>query len=112
MGQVNLVRIGQNYINDGGSFTLTTGILADEPVVGSSALALVNGAVNSFAGAAALELPRGLRVNVVCPTLVKDSVEKYEGVFPGYDTVSMDRVVNGYIRSVESKINGHIIRIY
>lgn len=112
MGQVNLVRIGQNYINDGGSFTLTTGILADEPVVGSSALALVNGAVNSFAVAAALELQRGLRVNVVCPTLVEDSVEKYAGVFPGYDAASMERVVNGYVRSVESKITGRVIRIY
>lgn len=112
MGQVNLVSIGQNYVNDGGSFTLTTGILADEPVVGSSALALVNGAVNSFATAAALELPRGLRVNVVCPTLVEDSVEKYEGVFPGYDAVSMDKVVNGYIRCVESKITGRVIRVY
>lgn len=112
MGQVNLVRIGQNHVNDGGSFTLTTGILADEPVVGSSALSLVNGAVNSFTVAAALELPRGLRVNVVCPTLVEDSVEKYAGVFPGYDAVSMESVVNGYIRSVESKITGRVIRIY
>ncbi|MGB7202214.1 MAG: short chain dehydrogenase [Pyrinomonadaceae bacterium] len=112
MGQVNLVRIGQNYINDGGSFTLTSGILADEPVVGSTGLALVNGAVNSFVTAAALELPRGLRVNVVCPTLVEDSVEKYDGVFPGYDAVPMDKVVNGYVRCLETKINGRIIRIY
>ena len=112
MGQVNLVRIGQKYINDNGSLTLTTGILADEPVVGSSGLALVNGAVNSFVLAAAQELPRGLRVNVVCPTLVEDSVEKYAGVFPGFDAVSMDRVVNGYVRCVETKINGRIIKIY
>lgn len=112
MGQVNLVRIGQQFLNDNGSFTLTTGILADEPVVGSTALSLANGAVNSFAQAAALELPRGLRVNVVCPTLVEDSVEKYEGVFPGYDPVSMERVVNGYVRSVEGSITGRIIRIY
>ncbi len=112
MGQVNLVRIGQNFINDGGSFTLTTGILADEPVAGSSGLALVNGAVNSFVKAAALELPRGMRVNVVCPTLVEDSAEKYAGVFPGYDPVSMERVVNGYVRSVETKITGRILKIY
>ena len=112
MGQVNLVRIGQNYVNDNGSFTLTTGILADEPVVGSTALSLANGAVNSFAVAAALELKRGLRVNVICPTLVEDSVEKYDGFFPGYDPVSMKRVANGYVRSVEGKITGRIIRIY
>lgn len=112
MGQVNLVRIGQKYLNDGGSFTLTTGILADEPVFGSVSLSLVNGGVNSFVKAAAQELPRGLRVNVVCPTVVEDSAEAYADFFPGFDPVSMDRVVNGYVRSVETRMNGEIIRIY
>lgn len=81
MGQVNLVRIGQKYINDNGSFTLTTGILADDPIVGSAGVSLVNGAVNSFALAAALELPRGLRCNVVCPTVVEDSAQMYADFF-------------------------------
>lgn len=112
MGQVNLVRIGQKYVNDGGSFTLTTGILADEPVFGSVGLSLVNGAVNSFAIAAAQELPRGQRVNVVCPTVVEDSAEMYADFFPGFDPASMERVVNGYVRSVETKITGRIIKIY
>ncbi|MBK8466610.1 MAG: short chain dehydrogenase [Chloracidobacterium sp.] len=112
MGQVNLVRIGQKYLNDGGSFTLTTGILADEPVFGSVSLSLVNGAVNSFAKAAAQELPRGMRINVVCPTVVEDSAEAYAEFFPGFDPVSMDRVVNGYVRAVETRMTGEIIRIY
>lgn len=112
MGQVNLVRIGQKYLNDGGSFTLTTGILADEPVFGSVSLALVNGGVNSFVKAAAQELPRGQRINVVSPTVVEDSADNYEDFFPGYVPVSMDRVVAGYVRSVESRITGEIIRIY
>lgn len=112
MGQVNLVRIGQNYVNDGGSFTLTTGILADDPVAGSSGLALVNGAINSFTLAAALELSRGLRINTVCPTLVADSAEAYADFFPGFDPAPMERVVNGYVRSVETKVTGRVIRIY
>ncbi len=112
MGQVNLVRIGQKYLNDGGSFTLTTGILADDPVAGSAAVSLVNGAVNSFALAAAQELPRGQRINVVCPTVVEDSAEMYADFFPGFDPASMERVVNGYVRSVEGRITGRIIRIY
>lgn len=112
MGQLNLVRIGQKYLNHGGSFTLTTGILADKPVVGSASLAMVNGAVNSFVIAAALELPRGQRVNAVCPTVVEDSAEAYAEVFPGYDPAPMERVVNGYVRSVETKITGSVIRIY
>ena len=112
MGQVNLVRIGQKYLNDNGSFTLTTGILADEPVTGSAALSLVNGGVNSFVIAAAEELSRGLRVNVVCPTVVADSAEKYADYFPGFDPVSMQKVVNGYVRCLETKMNGRILRIY
>ena len=112
MGQINLVRIGQQYLNDAGSFTLTTGIFAEEPVVGSTALALVNGAVNSFALAAAQELPRSMRVNVVCPTVVEASVDDYADVFPGYQVASMDRVANAYIRCLQGKITGRIIRVY
>jgi NAD(P)-dependent dehydrogenase (short-subunit alcohol dehydrogenase family) len=112
MGQVNLVRIGEKYVNDAGSFTLTTGILSDDPILGSAAVSLVNGAVNSFAMAAALELARGLRINVVCPTVVEDSAEAYAGFFPGFDPAPMVRVVNGYVRSVETHITGRIIRIY
>ncbi|MGD9628865.1 MAG: short chain dehydrogenase [Pyrinomonadaceae bacterium] len=111
MGQVNLVRIGQRYLNDGGSFTLTTGILADDPVPGSSSLALVNGGLHSFAMAAALELPRGLRINVVAPTVVSDAAEKYSDIFPGYTPVSMERVADGYVRSVFGRTTGRILRI-
>lgn len=112
MGQVNLVRIGQKYINDKGSFTLTTGILADDPIAGSTAVSLVNGAVNSFALAAAQELPRGIRINVVCPTVVQDSAEEFGDFFRGFVPAEMDRVVSGYIRSVEGLITGRIIKIY
>jgi len=112
MGQVNLVRIGQKYVNDNGSFALTTGILADEPIAGSAAVSLVNGAVNSFALAAAQELPRGQRINVVCPTVVADSADIYADFFPGFDPAPMDRVVNGYIRSIETLMTGRIIKIY
>lgn len=112
MGQVNLVLIGQKYINDNGSFTLTTGILADDPIAGSAAVSLVNGGVNSFVLAAAQELKRGIRINVVCPTVVEDSAEAYGDWFAGFDPASMPRVVNGYKRSVEGLITGRIIRIY
>jgi len=112
MGQVNLVRIGQKYINDNGSFTLTTGILVDEPIVGSAAGTMVNGGINSFVLAASQELPRGIRINVVCPTEVEDSVGEFGDAFAGFTPASMERVVNGYIRSVEGKITGRVIKIY
>jgi len=112
MGQVNLVLIGQKYLNDGGSFTLTTGILADDPIAGSAAVALVNGGVNSFVTAAAQELQRGMRINAVCPTVVEDSAQAYGDWFAGFDPASMDRVANGYVRSVEGLITGRVIKIY
>lgn len=59
MGQVNLVLIGRDSISDGGSFTLTTGVLDREPIVAGSSASMVNGAINAFVGAAAIEMPRG-----------------------------------------------------
>ena len=112
MGQVNLVRIGQNFINPGGSFTLTTGILADHPVVFTTSAAMVNGGIHSFVKAAALELKDGIRINVVSSGLVEDAVEKYTPYFPGHNPIPMYKVVNGYVRSVEGKGTGEIIRMY
>lgn len=110
MGQVNLVRIGQKFINEGGSITLTTGILADDPVEMTTSAAMVNGGIHSFVKAVALELNH-LRVNAVSAGLVEDAYEKYKDYFPGYDPVPMDKVVNGYVKSVEGKIKGQIIKV-
>lgn len=112
MGQVNLALIGREFIREGGSITLTTGILADDPVPGSAALSLVNGGVNSFVAAAAAEMPRGIRINAVCPTIVEDSVEAYGNIFAGFDPAPMERVVRGYMRSLEGSVTGRVIRIY
>ncbi len=112
MGQVNTVRIGQEYLNSGGSFTLTTGILADHPVVMTTSAAMVNGAIHSFVKAAALELKNELRINVVSSGLVEDAVEKYEAYFPGHNPIPMQKVINGYVRSVEGKGTGEIIKMY
>jgi NAD(P)-dependent dehydrogenase (short-subunit alcohol dehydrogenase family) len=112
MGQVNLVRIGQDYLNTGGSFTLTTGILADYPVVMTTSAAMVNGGIHSFVKAAALELKNELRINVVSSGLVEDAIEKYETYFPGHNPIPMKKVINGYVKSVEGKGTGEIIRMY
>ncbi|NKI31438.1 short chain dehydrogenase [Croceivirga thetidis] len=112
MGQVNIVRIGQSYLNSNGSITLTTGILADDPVEKTASAAMVNGAIHSFVKAASLELIGRLRLNVVSAGLVEDAVDKYRDYFPGHNPVSMNKVVNGYVRSVMGKDHGQIIRIY
>ena len=112
MGQVNLVRIGQQYLNSGGSFTLSTGILADDPVVGTTSPAMVNGGIHSFVKAASLELGNSARINVVSSGLVEDAVDKYEAYFPGHNPIPMNKVINAYVKSVEGKLNGKIITIY
>ncbi|MCP4143198.1 MAG: short chain dehydrogenase [Chloroflexi bacterium] len=112
MGQVNLVRIGQNYLNKGGSFTLSTGILADHPVVMTTSAAMVNGGIHSFVKAVSLELKNEQRINVVSSGLVEDAVEHYEAYFPGHNPIPMRKVVNGYVKSVEGKGTGEIIRMY
>ena len=112
MGQVNLVRIGQNYLNQNGSITLTTGILADDPVVKTCSAAMVNGGIHSFVKAVSLEIENGIRVNVVSPGLVEDSYEKLKDYFPGCNPIPMNKVVNGYVKSVEGKGTGEIIIMY
>ncbi len=112
MGQVNLVRIGQHYLNTAGSITLTTGILADDPVIQTASAAMVNGAIHSFVKAVALEITQGIRVNVVSSGLVQDAYEKYKDYFPGHNPISMPKMVNGYVRSILGKGHGEIIRIY
>jgi hypothetical protein len=112
MGQVNLVRIGQKYLNAGGSFTLTTGILADHPVDLTTSPAMVNGGIHSFVKAVALELTDRIRINVVSSGLVEDAIEKYEAYFPGHNPIPMNKVINGYVKSVEGKGTGEIIKTY
>jgi NAD(P)-dependent dehydrogenase (short-subunit alcohol dehydrogenase family) len=112
MGQVNLVRIGQDYINDNGSITLSTGILADDPVIKTTSAAMVNGAIHSFVQAVALELKGFPRVNAVSLGMVEDAYEKYKGYFPGHNPVPMAKVVKAYERSVKGQGNGEIIRNY
>ncbi|RMA57649.1 short chain dehydrogenase [Ulvibacter antarcticus] len=111
MGQVNLVRLGRKFLNPNGSITLTTGILADEPVDMTTSAAMVNGAIQSFTKAVALELQNGIRVNVVSADLVEDAYEKYKDYFPGNTPVPMRKITDGYVKCVEGKINGEIIRI-
>lgn len=112
MGQVNLVRIGKDYLNDNGSITLSTGILADFPVATTASAAMVNGGIHSFVKAVALELRTQCRINVVSSGLVEDSVYKYEDYFPGHNPIPMTKIVNGYVKSIEGHDTGLIIRMY
>ena len=112
MGQVNVVRIGRKCLKKNGSITLTTGILADDPVYQTASAAMVNGGVHSFVQAAALEMKKKIRVNVVSSGVVMDAYDKYESYFPGHPPIPMDKMMMGYVRSVMGRGTGEVIRIY
>lgn len=111
-GQANLVLIGQRYVNRGGSFTLTSGIFADQPAKGVTGGGVVSGALHSFVLSAALELEGRYRVNVVSPTIVGDSVDDYSAMFPGLASVPMVTLVRHYVDCVEGDATAQIIRAY
>ncbi len=111
MGQVNLVMLGKNKINEGGSFTLTTGILYRDPVREGAALSLVNNAVHGFVLGASIELKKNVRINAVSPGLVEDSAAQLSRYFPGHIPVPMWKVVQGYVKSVEGFGTGHVIEV-
>jgi NAD(P)-dependent dehydrogenase (short-subunit alcohol dehydrogenase family) len=111
-GQANLVLIGQRYVRVGGSFTLTSGVFADQPAKGVTGGGVVSGALHSFVLSAALELQRRYRVNVVSPTIADDSVDDYATLFPGLSSVSMEVLVCHYVNCIEGDSSGQIIRAY
>ncbi|WP_163971846.1 short chain dehydrogenase [Oceanobacillus halotolerans] len=111
-GQVNLVLIGQHYINEGGSFTLTTGIMMDDPIVNGTSAAMANGGVASFVQSAAIELKRNIRINTVSPSVLEESLGKYGKFFKGFNPVPASKVANAYVKSVEGAQTGQVYRVY
>lgn len=111
MGQVNLVLIGREFANDNGSFTLTSGILSHDPVVAGSSASMANGALDAFVRAAAIELPRGLRINAVSPTVLTESMKDYGPFFRGFKSVPAVDVALAYSKSVEGAQTGQVYRV-
>lgn len=108
MGQINLVLIGQHYINPKGSFTLTSGILSNDPVLSGANASVANGAIDAFVRAAAIELENGVRINAVSPTVLEDS-PGYFPFFPGHIPVSIKKVIASYHKSVLGFGTGQVI---
>ena len=107
MGQVNLARTAMQHVRDGGSITLTSGVLAHEPMAGGAAVSLVNAALEGFVRAAALELPRGLRVNVVSPPWMTETLEAMN--MRGVDGIPAAECAKAYVAAVEGRDNGETI---
>lgn len=110
LGQIEFVRQGLDYLNDGGSITVTTGVLSREPVPTAAAAALVNGAVESFVISAAPELPRGIRINAVSPNVLRNSPH-FHDAFAGMVPVTDEQVGAAFVRSVEGNVTGRVIAI-
>jgi NAD(P)-dependent dehydrogenase (short-subunit alcohol dehydrogenase family) len=109
MGQINLVLIGQRYINPKGSFTLITGALAQEPQRHFANASAANAAVEGFVRAAAIELPDGIRINAVSPGVIEDSPQ-YFPYFPGELPVTMNQLEYGFRKSVFGPGTGQVIK--
>ena len=112
MGQVNVAQVAQEFLSDGGSITLTSGIVADQPIRNGVSASMVNSAVEGYARGAAIELPRGLRINVVSPTLLTESLESYGAFFRGFETAPASRVALAYSRSVEGAQTGQVYKVW
>jgi NAD(P)-dependent dehydrogenase (short-subunit alcohol dehydrogenase family) len=110
MGQVELVRVGKDFVNDGGSFTLMTGVLARDPIPSGSVASLANGAIESFTLAASIELPRNIRINTVSPNVLVEATS-YHSAFPGFHQVSASDVADAYVKSILGKQTGQVYKL-
>jgi NAD(P)-dependent dehydrogenase (short-subunit alcohol dehydrogenase family) len=110
LGQVELVRAGIDFLNDAGSFTLMTGVLARDPIPSGSVAALANGAIESYTLAAAIDLPRGIRINTVSPNVLVEATS-YHASFPGFHQVTAQSVADAYVKSILGKQTGQIYKL-
>ncbi|MET7305141.1 short chain dehydrogenase [Embleya sp. NPDC005575] len=111
LGQVELVRGGLDFVADNGSFTLITGILSGEAIPTGSMASMANGGIDAFVRGVAIELPRGLRINSVSPTMFTESLEAYDTFFPGFPPVDVAAAAMAYRRSIEGRQTGRSFRV-
>jgi len=112
LGQLRLVMLGQSRIAEGGSFTLVSGYIFDDPIPEATGFAVANGGVEGFVRAAALSLGRRVRVNAVSPGLAQGSAEQFGAFNPGRKPVPMGEIAAAYERSIEGWRTGEIIRAW
>ena len=111
LGQIDLVVQGLKFLGQHVSFTLTTGLLNFDPIATGTAVGMINGAVEGFARAAAVDMPGHQRINIVSPALVLEVADKYRDTFPGYSPVPVATVALAYRKSIMNSQTGQIIRV-
>lgn len=111
MGQVNLALAARAHLRDGGSITLISGILAQAAIAGGSSAAMVNAGLEGFVRTASCELPRGIRLNLVSPTVFEESMGSYGPFFRGFEPVPVAKAALAFSRSVEGIETGQVYRV-
>jgi len=107
MGQINFVLIGTEFVNDGGSFTLTSGFLSNNPMPYSLVVGTVNAAVDAFVLQASVSLPRGIRINSVSPASVVETELNLEK-----GQVTREQTANAYVQSIEGDMTGKVFKVW
>lgn len=111
LGQIQLTMVAQNLLADRGSITLTSGSLSSDPIVAGANASTVNAGIDGFVRAAAIEMPRGIRINAVSPTILIESLPKYGAYFRGFEAVPVNRAALAYSKSVEGAQTGQIYSV-
>lgn len=110
LGQLDVARHAFEHLNDGGSITLTSGVLSREPIATAAAAAAANGAIESYVRTAATEAPRGIRLNVVSPDVLENSPH-YHATFPGHRPVTDSEVGRAFVRAVDGVETGQTFAV-
>jgi NAD(P)-dependent dehydrogenase (short-subunit alcohol dehydrogenase family) len=108
--QLNLAKAAIPYLTENGSITLTSGIIGDEPILAGSCAAAANGALNTCVSTLAAEYAGKLRINIVSPSIIENSVEDYGMLFDGFEPTSKKRIVEAYRRTISAPISGKVLR--
>jgi len=108
--QLNLAKAAIPFLSDNGSITLTSGIIGDEPILAGSCAAAANGALNMSVSTLAAEFAGRLRINVVSPSIIENSVEDYGMLFDGFEPTSEKRIIEAYRRTISAPISGRVLR--
>ena len=108
--QLNLAKAAIPYLTENGSITLTSGIIGDEPILAGSCAAAANGALNTCVSTLAAEYAGKLRINIVSPSIIENSVDDYGMLFDGFEPTSKKRIVEAYRRTISAPISGRVLR--
>ena len=109
--QLNLAKAAIPFLSENGSITLTSGIIGDEPIIAGSCAAAANGALNMCVSTLAAEYAGKLRINVVSPSIIENSVDHYGMLFDGFEPTSNESIVHAYRRTISSPITGRVMSL-